>query len=152
MLSTSHHDQHERVLRALRRQVGFLRHDIEKRQLVIGRLESFSRLSRSCARMRTNTRLRHLSKILERGLPGQISLLQSELNCDNMVADAIDRMILENSLLPDAAFVDDQAYEADAEENEQSEMDLSDDSYIARVLLNPAWDDSLPDVEIIIDF
>ncbi|KAJ5463721.1 hypothetical protein N7475_008665 [Penicillium sp. IBT 31633x] len=69
-----------------------------------------------------------------------------------MVADAIDRMILENSLLPDAAFVDDQAYEADAEENEQSEMDLSDDSYIARVLLNPAWDDSLPDVEIIIDF
>ncbi|KAJ5124979.1 uncharacterized protein N7515_008804 [Penicillium bovifimosum] len=160
---------YERVLRALRRQIVCLRYNPEKHERVIGRLQALSHLSRIRTQTRDNTRLRHLSDILQSFLPPQISLLKAGRSNDLIVAEALARMVLEFCALPDAAF-DDEDYvgpdgrplrlgdaqhirrradlEADADD---SEMDPSDDSYIARVLLGPTWNDDFVDIEVIID-
>ncbi|KAJ5781253.1 hypothetical protein N7457_006413 [Penicillium paradoxum] len=145
-------DQYELVLNALKSQIGHLRHSPEKRQLVIQRLNSLSILFRVCARKKVSSRLRYLSDILQRDLPRQVRLLESNLDSGVIVADAIDRMINRVTSLPDTAFDEDRGYEADTEASEEeSVMDPSDDNYIALVLLGPTWNDLVVDAEVDMD-
>ncbi|KAJ5555797.1 hypothetical protein N7535_008229 [Penicillium sp. DV-2018c] len=161
--------QYERVLRALRRQIICLRYNPEKHHLVIGRLQALSRISRFRTQIRNNTRLRHLSDILQSFLPAQISLLKADRGNGPIVAEALARMVLEFCALPDVAFDDEDYVGTDEEssppgegqhirrrvdledDSDGSEMDPSDDNYIARVLLGPTWNDPVVDIEIIID-
>ncbi|KGO70275.1 hypothetical protein PITC_020940 [Penicillium italicum] len=148
-------EQHERMLTALRRRIRDLRSNPENRSLVIARLNAISRLARICAKFGKDARFTRLCDNLQRGLPGQIGLLKSDINSYVIVADALDRMILESSLFsPSLAGFDrhnekvdkeaDQEADADSSD-EESEMDPSDDNYIARLLLGSRWAESVVD-------
>ncbi|KAJ5971474.1 uncharacterized protein N7479_001392 [Penicillium vulpinum] len=148
--------QHERMLTTLNHQIDDLRSNPESRFLVIARLNAISRLARLCAQFGKDPRFTQFCHTLQSGLPGQIALLKSNINCSVMVADSLDRMILESSMVPcSAAVVDgedetvdkeaDRDADADSSDNE-SDMDSSDDNYIARLLLGSKW------AKIIVDF
>ncbi|KAJ5511291.1 hypothetical protein N7453_003394 [Penicillium expansum] len=148
-------EQHERMLTALRRRIRDLRSNPENRSLVIARLNAISLLARICAQFGKDARFTQLCDTLQRGLPGQIDLLKSDINCNVIVADALERMVLESSLFPcPVADVDRDKGKADEEtdqqadadnSDEESEMDSSDDNYIARLLLGSKWAQSVVD-------
>ncbi|KAJ5521013.1 hypothetical protein N7463_001466 [Penicillium fimorum] len=141
--------QHERILTALTRLIRDLQSNPQSRLLVIARLTAISRLARICAQFGKDARSTQFCDTLQRGLPGQIALLKIDISSNFMVADALDRMILESSLFPRSAAVvkrgdekveeeADQDVDVDASEDE-SDMDSSDDNYIARLLLGSNW-------------
>ncbi|KAJ6127865.1 hypothetical protein N7471_009082 [Penicillium samsonianum] len=142
-------EQRQRMLTALRRQIHNLRSHPENRSLVIARLNAISRLARICAQFGKDARFTQLCNTIQSGMPGQIGLLKSDIDCNVIVADALDRMILESSLFPRSIAVVNRADEkvdevADQEagvesSEEESEMDSSDDNYIARLLLGSSW-------------
>ncbi|KAJ5153693.1 uncharacterized protein N7500_009132 [Penicillium coprophilum] len=141
--------QHERMLTALCRLICDLRSNPESRCLAIARLNAISRLARICAQFGKDARFTQLCDTLQRGLPGQIALLKSDINSNVIVADALDRMIFRSSLVPSAVAALDQDIEMSDEEadqgfhvdasDEESNIDSSDDNYIARLLLGSTW-------------
>lgn len=100
MPSLNDSEQHERMLAVLRHQIRDLRSNPDNRSLLIARLDSISRLARICAQFATEARFTQLCETLQRGLPGQIGLLKSDINSNIIVADTLDRMILKCSLSP----------------------------------------------------
>ncbi|OQE14134.1 hypothetical protein PENFLA_c040G01103 [Penicillium flavigenum] len=144
-------EQHERMLTALRRRIRDLRSNPENRSLAIARLNAIYRLARICAQYGKNARFTQLCDALRRGLPGQIGLLKSDINSNVIVADALDRMILESSLSNCSVTVvdkdDDKVEETHQDiDADSSEMDCSDDNYIARLLLGSKWAQPIVDL------
>ncbi|KAJ5817336.1 hypothetical protein N7447_009569 [Penicillium robsamsonii] len=149
--------QHERMLTALTRLIRDLRSNPESRLLVITRLTAISRLGRICAQFGKDARFTQLCDTLQRGLPGQIALLKSDIASNVIVADALDRMILESSSFPRSAAVvrrDDENIDEEADQDvnvdasdDESEMDASDDNYIARLLLGSKWAEPIVDFD-----
>ncbi|KAJ6186642.1 hypothetical protein N7519_007943 [Penicillium mononematosum] len=145
-------EQHERMLTALRRRIRDLRSNPENRSLAIARLNAIYRLARICAQFGKDARFTQLCDALRRGLPGQIGLLKSDINSNVIVADALDRMILESSLYNcSVTVVDKDDDEVDGETDQDidadsSEMDRSDDNYIARLLLGSKWAQPIVDL------
>ncbi|CAI7591829.1 unnamed protein product [Penicillium glandicola] len=147
--------QHERMLTTLRRRIRDLRSEPNSRSLVIARLNAISRLARICAQLGRDACFTRFCDILQRGLPGQIGLLKSNVNSNFIVADALDRMIIEASLFPPPAANGDRDNENAGEElrqqvdsdasDEESDMDSSDDDYIARLLLGSKWAEPIVD-------
>ncbi|KAJ5593438.1 hypothetical protein N7537_010342 [Penicillium hordei] len=138
-------EQHERMLTTLGRRIRDLRSNPENHSLVIARLNAISRLARICVQFGKDARFTQLCHTLQRALPGQIGLLESDINSNVIVADALERMILESSLFPrtvDVVNIQDGKFDqgADAECSDgEGEMDPSDDNYIARLLLGSKW-------------
>ncbi|KXG52042.1 uncharacterized protein PGRI_083260 [Penicillium griseofulvum] len=140
--------QHERILTTLKRRIHDLRSNPGSRTLVIARLNAISCLARICAQFGKDIRFTQLCDVLQRGLPGQIALLKSDINSNVIVADALERMILECSFRRSVSAVDsddgkvdrvaDQDANVDASDQE-SDMDFSDDNYIAQLLLGSKW-------------
>ncbi|KAJ5261623.1 hypothetical protein N7505_008490 [Penicillium chrysogenum] len=145
-------EQHERMLTALRRRISELRSNPENRSLAIARLNAIYRLARICAQFGKDARFTQLCDALRRGLPGQIGLLKSDINCSVIVADALDRMILESSLSNCSDTVldkDDDAADGETDQDidaDSSEMDCSDDNYIARLILGSKWAEPIVDL------
>lgn len=133
-------EQHERMLTTLKRRIRDLRSNPENRSLVIARLNAISRLARICAQFGKDARFTQLCDTLQRALPGQIGLLKSDINSSVIVADALDRMILESFLFPPDNPNEQVDQDADAEcSDDEGELDPSDDNYIARLLLGSKW-------------
>lgn len=137
--------QHERILTTLNRGICDLRSYPDNRSLVIARLNAISRLARICAQFGKDARFTQLCDTLQKALPGQIGLLKSDINSNVIVADALERMILESSLVPSSVAVvekPDEKVDPDADSecsDDEGEMDPSDDNYIARLLLGSKW-------------
>ncbi|OQD69022.1 hypothetical protein PENPOL_c002G10183 [Penicillium polonicum] len=140
-------EQHERMLTTLKRRIRDLRSNPENRSLVIARLNAISRLARICAQFGKDARFTQLCDTLQRALPGQIGLLKSDINSSVIVADALDRMILESFLFPADKPNEQVDQDADAEcSDDEGEMDPSDDNYIARLLLGSKWAKEIVDL------
>ncbi|KAJ5676286.1 hypothetical protein N7536_012458 [Penicillium majusculum] len=144
--------QHERILTTLNRGIRDLRFNSENRSLVIARVNAVSRLARICAQFGKDARFTQLCDTLQKALPGQIGLLKSDINSNVIVADALERMILQSSLFPrPVAVVDKPDGKVDKDANgecsdDEGEMDPSDDNYIARLLLGSKWAKEIVDV------
>ncbi|KAI3131143.1 hypothetical protein CBS147326_5748 [Penicillium roqueforti] len=128
-------EQHERMLTALRRGIHDLRSKPENRMLVIERLNAISRLARICVQVGKDARFTRLCDTLQREMPRQIALLKSDINSNLIVANALAQMILESSTFTRSIVV----FNSEDETDEQSELDPSDDNYIARLLLGSKW-------------
>ncbi|KAJ5425076.1 hypothetical protein N7465_000146 [Penicillium sp. CMV-2018d] len=140
-------EQHERMLTTLKHRIRDLRSNPENRSLVIARLNAISRLARICAQFGKDARFTQLCDTLQRALPGQIRLLKSDINSSVIVADALDRMILESFLFPSDKPNEQVDQDADAEcSDDDGEMDPSDDNYIARLLLGSKWAKEIVDL------
>ncbi|CAG7937677.1 unnamed protein product [Penicillium nalgiovense] len=145
-------EQHERMLTALSRRIRELRSIPENRSLAIGRLNAIYRLARICGQFGKDTRFTQLCDTLRRALPGQIGLLKSDINSNVIVADALDRMILESSLSKCSVTVvdkDDDKVDGETDRDidaDSSEIDCSDDNYIARLLLGSKWAQPIVDL------
>ncbi|KAJ5531715.1 hypothetical protein N7527_005108 [Penicillium freii] len=140
-------EQHERMLTTLKHRIRDLRSNPENRSLVIARLNAISRLARIFAQFGKDARFTQLCVTLQRALPGQIGLLKSDINSSVIVADALDRMILESSLFPPDKPNGQVDQDADAEcSDDEGEMDPSDDNYIARLLLGSKWAKEIVDL------
>ncbi|KAJ5189942.1 hypothetical protein N7491_008017 [Penicillium cf. griseofulvum] len=141
--------QHQHMLATLERRIRDLRSNPETRLLIIARLNAISCLARICAQFGKDIRFTQLCDALHSGLPRQIALLKSDINSNIIVADALERIILESSFVRrSVAVVDSDDEKADGEANqgvdtyasdEESDMDSSDDNYIARLLLGSKW-------------
>jgi hypothetical protein len=140
------------MLTALGRRIRELRFNPENRSLVIARLNAIYRLARICVQFGKDVRFTQLCDTLRRGLPGQIGLLKSDINSSVIVADALDRMILGSPLSNcSVTVVDKDDDEVDGETDQDidadsSEMDCSDDNYIARLLLGSKWAQPIVDL------
>ncbi|KAJ5966792.1 hypothetical protein N7501_003040 [Penicillium viridicatum] len=133
-------EQHERMLTTLKRRIRDLRSNPENRSLVMARLNAISRLARICAQFGKDARFTQLCDTLQRALPGQIGLLKGDINSSVIVADALDRMILESFLFTPDKPNEQVDQDADAEcSDDEGEMDPDDDNYIARLLLGSKW-------------
>ncbi|KAJ9487281.1 hypothetical protein VN97_g6026 [Penicillium thymicola] len=138
-------EQHERMLTTLRRRIRDLRSDQENSKLVIARLNAIRHLARICAQFGKDARFTQLCDTLQKALPGQIGLLKSGINSNVIVADALERMILESSLVSRPVVVvnrQDETVDQDADaecSDDEDEIDPGDDNYIARLLLGPSW-------------
>ena len=128
-------EQHERMLSALRRGIYSLRSNPEDRLLVNERLKAISRLAGICAQVGKDARFTRLCDTLRSELPRQIALLQSDINSNLIVANALAQMILESSSFTRSMAV----LNSDEETDKESEIDPSDDDYIARLLLGSNW-------------
>ncbi|OQE36895.1 hypothetical protein PENCOP_c011G06098 [Penicillium coprophilum] len=161
--------QHEPMLMALSSLIYDLRSNPESRCLAIARLNAISRLPRICAQFGKDAHFTQLCDTLQRGLPGQIALLNSDINRNFIIADALGRIKIRYCLVSsvvaaldkDIEMFDeeaDQDVHADATD-EESNIESIDANYIARLLLGSTWakpivdfdDEPYGEVEVVTD-